>query len=232
MEEAALGWVNGLQCYPLDRFKNQKFMVLLIIKIWRNWLRVFEEFGERGEFGEFDYSFCQLLIGDMTIGVDESAHKMFDEITFNAKALLLLSTGKDAWRWELDALGVFTVGSLRRSLDDDRLALDRLPMRLNLVNRGIDISSSNCLICDDNIESVRRVFFDCETSKQVWKHIAVWLDLQLPEFSSLEVAYRWVEALHVRQHQKQMVSECTGVPHKYKIGARDRKIWIQNPMNL
>ncbi|GJS26592.1 putative RNA-directed DNA polymerase, eukaryota, reverse transcriptase zinc-binding domain protein [Tanacetum coccineum] len=48
-----------------------------------------------------------------------------------------------------------------------RLALDRLPHRLNLSARGMDISFIACPSCNGNVESSSHIFFDCDFAKEI-----------------------------------------------------------------
>lgn len=50
----------------------------------------------------------------------------------------------------------------------------RLPTRLNLVARGIDIDSSRCPNCDSDLESEEHLFITCPVAIGVWKGIIKW----------------------------------------------------------
>ncbi|GKA04326.1 putative RNA-directed DNA polymerase, eukaryota, reverse transcriptase zinc-binding domain protein [Tanacetum coccineum] len=87
--------------------------------------------------------------------------------------------------------GIFSVGDTRRLIDAKilptlvpltswdktlphkvnifiwRLALDRLPHRLNLSARGMDIASIACPSCNGNVESFSHIFFDCDFAKEI-----------------------------------------------------------------
>ncbi|GKB46995.1 2-methylene-furan-3-one reductase [Tanacetum coccineum] len=43
-----------------------------------------------------------------------------------------------------------------------RLSLDRLPHRLNLSSRGMDIPAISCPSCNTNVESANHIFFECD----------------------------------------------------------------------
>ncbi|GJT99863.1 RNA-directed DNA polymerase, eukaryota, reverse transcriptase zinc-binding domain protein [Tanacetum coccineum] len=98
----------------------------------------------------------------------------------------------NSWTWILDNDDVFTVHATRVHLDSCllhscspstrwsktlprkvnifvcRLSLDRLPTRLNLSLRGLDIPSIMCPMCNNVVESVDHVFFGCDLSSNVW----------------------------------------------------------------
>ncbi|GJZ20063.1 RNA-directed DNA polymerase, eukaryota, reverse transcriptase zinc-binding domain protein [Tanacetum coccineum] len=65
-----------------------------------------------------------------------------------------------------------------------RLSLDRLPHRLNLSSRGIDIPTISCSSCNGNVESADHIFFACDLAKDVWSLVRKWCDLSSPSFAS------------------------------------------------
>ncbi|GJY20642.1 RNA-directed DNA polymerase, eukaryota, reverse transcriptase zinc-binding domain protein, partial [Tanacetum coccineum] len=122
------------------------------------------------------------------LGVRNSAHlnKLLVKIShFDVQADI------DKCIWSLDDDGVFTVGSLRRLIDDHllpslgftttwdkdlprkvnifiwRLKLDKLPHRLNLSLRGIETLEISCPSCNALVESNHHVFFKCEIAKEI-----------------------------------------------------------------
>ncbi|GJU44290.1 RNA-directed DNA polymerase, eukaryota, reverse transcriptase zinc-binding domain protein [Tanacetum coccineum] len=106
---------------------------------------------------------------------------------------LELESDKDKCLWSLAHDGVFSVANLRRQIDDHilpsldskttwdktlprkvnifmwRLKLDRLPHRLNLSSRGIEIPEIFCPSCSGNVESNHHIFFGCEFVKEFGK---------------------------------------------------------------
>ncbi|GJW76566.1 RNA-directed DNA polymerase, eukaryota, reverse transcriptase zinc-binding domain protein [Tanacetum coccineum] len=91
----------------------------------------------------------------------------------------------DRWSWSLDASSKFMVKSTRILIDDKilpkvevptrwikvipnkvnvhawRVCFDKLPSRLNLSLRGVDIPSIFCPLCNSVVESTSHVFFSC-----------------------------------------------------------------------
>ncbi|GJX02527.1 RNA-directed DNA polymerase, eukaryota [Tanacetum coccineum] len=89
----------------------------------------------------------------------------------------------DRWFWSLDGSGDFSVKSVRNFIDDSllpkldvptrwvklvpikvnilawRLRMDRLPTRLNLSSRGLEITSLSCPLCNEVAESTSHIFF-------------------------------------------------------------------------
>ncbi|GJT58884.1 RNA-directed DNA polymerase, eukaryota, reverse transcriptase zinc-binding domain protein [Tanacetum coccineum] len=71
-----------------------------------------------------------------------------------------------------------------------RLYLDRLPHRLNLSSRGIDIPTISCSSCNGNVESAYHIFFACDLAKDVLSLVRKWCDLSSPSFASYIWRYR------------------------------------------
>ncbi|GJU18219.1 RNA-directed DNA polymerase, eukaryota, reverse transcriptase zinc-binding domain protein [Tanacetum coccineum] len=68
--------------------------------------------------------------------------------------------------------------------------LDRLPHRLNLSSRGIDILLISCPSCNGNVESSNHIFFDCVNAKDIWNLIRNWR-IPFPTFTSFEHCKDW-----------------------------------------
>nr|GEU37706.1 RNA-directed DNA polymerase, eukaryota [Tanacetum cinerariifolium] len=83
-----------------------------------------------------------------------------------------LKLSKDSWLWSLDVSKGFTVAS--------RLSLNKLPSRVNLDRRGIDVDSLLCPICHEDVEMVNHIFFTCELAKDLWALLARWWELDIP----------------------------------------------------
>ncbi|GKF52441.1 RNA-directed DNA polymerase, eukaryota, partial [Tanacetum coccineum] len=69
-----------------------------------------------------------------------------------------------------------------------RLSLDRLPHRLNLSSRGMDIPSISCPSCNANVESANHVFR--------------WCDIPLFQASSLDSFNDWIISWHASKEKK------------------------------
>ncbi|XP_071741159.1 uncharacterized protein [Rutidosis leptorrhynchoides] len=67
-----------------------------------------------------------------------------------------------------------------------RAKLRRLPVRIELDNRGIDIDSVRCPTCDDDIESMEHAFIFCTHASDVWDRVFKWWGLQNPNNLSIE----------------------------------------------
>nr|GEW19317.1 hypothetical protein [Tanacetum cinerariifolium] len=88
-------------------------------------------------------------------------------------------TGRDDVRWELGNDATFTVNIFLW-----RLCLDRLPTRLNLSKRALDIPSIKCPICSNSVESNDHIFYSCEVAASIWRLVDVWCDMHFPNMLS------------------------------------------------
>ncbi|GJV04764.1 RNA-directed DNA polymerase, eukaryota, reverse transcriptase zinc-binding domain protein [Tanacetum coccineum] len=125
---------------------------------------------------------------------------------------LTLSFHSDSWKWSIGLDILFAVGFTRAYIDQlllpslniatrwntclprkvnifiCRMRLDRLPLRLNLSKRGLEIDSILCLICNNNVKSNNQVFFSCEVASSAWRLLRIWCnnsDLSMPLYTDL-----------------------------------------------
>ncbi|GJT75675.1 putative RNA-directed DNA polymerase, eukaryota, reverse transcriptase zinc-binding domain protein [Tanacetum coccineum] len=118
--------------------------------------------------------------------ISDLLHNLMHELRHVA-----LSANSDSWTWSIGEDGVFSVAATRLHIDHSilpsssietrwnkgllrkvnifiwRLRLDRLPTRLNLSKRGLEIDSILCPICNANVESNDHIFFNCEVASSV-----------------------------------------------------------------
>ncbi|PWA76556.1 hypothetical protein CTI12_AA233780 [Artemisia annua] len=119
-----------------------------------------------------------------------------------------ISDTDDKWKWEFELDGIFSVRSARKIIDSSfltsgnivtrwcsnvpikvnimmwRLMWDRLPTRMNLAAKDIDIPSVLCPICNNEIESSDHTFFKCDTAVHLWRMLSRWCELNLPGFDN------------------------------------------------
>ncbi|GJX74083.1 RNA-directed DNA polymerase, eukaryota, reverse transcriptase zinc-binding domain protein [Tanacetum coccineum] len=67
-----------------------------------------------------------------------------------------------------------------------RVRLDKLPTRLNLSLRGVEIPSILCPKCCVSVESASHLFFSCSLARQVRSKVLRWWELDNPEIFSYE----------------------------------------------
>nr|GEY65706.1 RNA-directed DNA polymerase, eukaryota [Tanacetum cinerariifolium] len=128
--------------------------------------------------------------------------------------------------FNLKQQGKFSTESVRKLLDDKRLpkvsskirwvkpipikvnifewkvGLNKLPTRLNLSMRGLEIGSISCPICGAHVESTSHLFFSCSMVKDVLRKISLWWDIVILEVESYYQWLDWFLSLHIRSNSK------------------------------
>ncbi|GJZ45985.1 RNA-directed DNA polymerase, eukaryota, reverse transcriptase zinc-binding domain protein [Tanacetum coccineum] len=137
---------------------------------------------------------------------------------------ITLFDSNDRWRWSLEGCGEFTVASVRNLLDANSLPvvssktrwikavpikvnihawkvkLDILPTRLNISKRGMDIESILCPLCEKNVESSSHIFFTCPISREIFRKVLLWWEIDVVMVSSYDEWLEWL--LSIRLHSK------------------------------
>ncbi|GJV83806.1 retrovirus-related pol polyprotein from transposon TNT 1-94 [Tanacetum coccineum] len=67
-----------------------------------------------------------------------------------------------------------------------RVLLHRLPTRVNLNHRGIDLDSVRCPLCNDDIETETHVFVNCSLARCIWKVVFSWWQLPNTSITNLD----------------------------------------------
>ncbi|XP_071696053.1 uncharacterized protein [Rutidosis leptorrhynchoides] len=106
----------------------------------------------------------------------------------------------DTWNWVLDPNGMYTAKKMSTLIDEQllcsfaslhvsmrnplvpkkveifiwRLLNKRLPVRLELDKRGIDLHSVRCPLCDGDLESVDHAILKCNLAFDVWSRFHKW----------------------------------------------------------
>nr|GEZ13913.1 RNA-directed DNA polymerase, eukaryota [Tanacetum cinerariifolium] len=131
-----------------------------------------------------------------------SIRRGVEQVQFNELSNILQSVSlmpySDRWVWSLEGSREFSVASIQKIIDDNRLStldtrtlgikyvpiklnipawkikIEALPTRFNISRRGIDIDSILCLICECGVESARHVFFSCSLVRKIVRKICSW----------------------------------------------------------
>ncbi|GJX07361.1 RNA-directed DNA polymerase, eukaryota, partial [Tanacetum coccineum] len=131
--------------------------------------------------------------------------------------------------WLLGSSGEFSVHSARTFIDDIllpfvgdvtrwvkvilikvnilawKVCLDKLPTRLNLSLRGIDIPSIICPNCGLAGESCSHLFYSCNLARTLWRKIARWWETDIPDFSCYEEWIAWFKTTRFSKAPKEML---------------------------
>ncbi|GKC02796.1 RNA-directed DNA polymerase, eukaryota, reverse transcriptase zinc-binding domain protein [Tanacetum coccineum] len=78
-----------------------------------------------------------------------------------------------------------------------RLNLNRIPTRVNLDRRGIDIGLVLCPVCDHDVETSNNLFFSYEMAVDLWVLVARWWELDIPVASSVSKWVAWIDSVRL-----------------------------------
>ncbi|GJX76510.1 RNA-directed DNA polymerase, eukaryota [Tanacetum coccineum] len=141
---------------------------------------------------------------------------------------LNIVASEDTCVWNLGPNGTFTVKDARNIIDQKtlpslpstswdkiiprkvnifmwRLSLDRLPHRLNLSLRGMDIPAISCSSCNANVESANHIFFECIIASDLWKLVYRWCEIPFVQALSFEAFKDWLSSWHAPKEKKHML---------------------------
>ncbi|GKA10232.1 RNA-directed DNA polymerase, eukaryota [Tanacetum coccineum] len=132
-----------------------------------------------------------------------------------------LSNSEDRWVWNLNGSGLFRVCDIRNLLDEKflpkvevatrwikyipikinifawKVCLDRLPTRLNLAHRDIQVSSLDCPVCSLSHESTSHILFSCSMASDLFRLICRWWDLGWSPLGSYAEWLSWFKNIRV-----------------------------------
>ncbi|GJR71988.1 RNA-directed DNA polymerase, eukaryota, reverse transcriptase zinc-binding domain protein [Tanacetum coccineum] len=152
-------------------------------------------------------------------------HLSFFRDMLNEIGQVNIEVSKDTCVWSLGPKGTFTVKDARNLIDQKslpslpsttweksiprkvnifiwRLSLDRLPHRLNLALRGMDILTISCSSCNANVESANHIFFECTIESDMWKLVYRCCDISFVQALSFEAFKDWFSSWHAPKDKK------------------------------
>ncbi|GKB19423.1 RNA-directed DNA polymerase, eukaryota [Tanacetum coccineum] len=142
---------------------------------------------------------------------------------------LILTNIPDRWVWSLEATCEFSVKSVRQLIDDSilpkeevatrwvkvmpikinvfawRVRLDKLPTRLNLSLKGIDISTIVCPLCHASVESGSHIFFSCPMARHLWRKLMRWWELEDIDLASYDDWLLWLNSSRLSKRLKEIL---------------------------
>ncbi|XP_071729377.1 uncharacterized protein [Rutidosis leptorrhynchoides] len=124
----------------------------------------------------------------------------------------------DGWSWKLQANGLFSTNSLFKIIDGkmlhengshinterlpilpqkigvfvSRVKQRRIPVRIELDKRGVDLDSVRCPVCDNDLETVDHVFLHCSFAKNLWSRVFRWWNINRPMYSRLDEIFHGI----------------------------------------
>ncbi|GJR69769.1 RNA-directed DNA polymerase, eukaryota, reverse transcriptase zinc-binding domain protein [Tanacetum coccineum] len=158
-------------------------------------------------------------------GVEQS---QFDALSSLVSSINLVPMC-DRWVWTLESSGIFSVASIRKIIDGNRLAtstsktrwikyvpikanvlawkvkMDALPTRFNISRRGIVIPSLTCPTCDNGIETSDHLFFKCDMSRQLASKVSSWWSVNYADINSYNEWCSWITTIRLKNKTKAML---------------------------
>nr|GEV87191.1 RNA-directed DNA polymerase, eukaryota, reverse transcriptase zinc-binding domain protein [Tanacetum cinerariifolium] len=158
-------------------------------------------------------------------GIEEAQYNQFKTVVLGVS----LIDAKDSCRWSLEGSGEFYVSSTRKFIDDHMLAMvssktrwikevpikvnilawkvkiNGLPTRLNISKRGIDIDSILCPLCEKHVESSSHTFFSCHISREIFRKVLRWWQIDDTEISCYEEWLHWLLNIRLSSNHKKLL---------------------------
>nr|GEZ40532.1 hypothetical protein [Tanacetum cinerariifolium] len=135
------------------------------------------------------------------------------------------------WRWDLNGSGEFHVKDVRNLLDDLflpkddsatrwskyvpikinvfawRVALDHLPTRTNLLQRGVSVEDLLCPTCHSTQEDLSHVLFSYEVAAAVIRLVCQWWNVDRDYFSSYLDWVSWFKDIRMQSKIKSVLED-------------------------
>ncbi|GKA29339.1 RNA-directed DNA polymerase, eukaryota [Tanacetum coccineum] len=163
--------------------------------------------------GPVELSFRRAIRGGVESSQFSQLREMLDTV--------ILSNMEDRWRWDLNGSGLFRVCDVRNYLDDFflpkddrgtrwvkcipikinvfawRVSLDRLPTRVNLIRRDVQVPSPVCPICNSDDEDISHLLFRCSMAADIHRLICRWWDLSWAHIGSYAEWLSWFKDIRL-----------------------------------
>ncbi|GKB42042.1 RNA-directed DNA polymerase, eukaryota [Tanacetum coccineum] len=86
-----------------------------------------------------------------------------------------------------------------------RVSLDKLPTRLNLSLRGVNIPSILCPLCSISVESSSHLLFSCHLARSLMHKVVRWWDLDVQDFNSYGDWLIWLNNIRLPSKLKEIL---------------------------
>ncbi|GKE40215.1 RNA-directed DNA polymerase, eukaryota, partial [Tanacetum coccineum] len=89
-----------------------------------------------------------------------------------------------------------------------KISMDRLPTRVNLHRRGVQVSPISCPICCEALENLDHLLFCCDLAKDIARSICNWWSLVWNPVDSYRSWLSWFNFVQLQSSSKQCWKEC------------------------
>ena len=163
---------------------------------------------ERGEWVDNRW----VWVWDWVRNIRGRVSKELEELIGVLQHVLISNNCRDHWKWSLGEDGEFTVKELSRLIEEKILELDiggqetiwnklvpkkvnifvwralrgRLPVRVELDRRGVDLDSVLCPSCKSFVETCTHSLITCDLAMGVWDKIFNWWKVGIVNAFSLD----------------------------------------------
>ncbi|GKA08177.1 RNA-directed DNA polymerase, eukaryota [Tanacetum coccineum] len=117
----------------------------------------------------------------------------------------LVGNGDETFFWNDVWIADFSLKHLFLRLYS--LELDKLPTRLNLSIRGLDIPSILCPICYVAMESTTHILFSCDMARQLMCKVARWWEVEIHDINSYGDWLFWFSNLRFSKRLNEMAKD-------------------------
>nr|GEV87033.1 RNA-directed DNA polymerase, eukaryota [Tanacetum cinerariifolium] len=86
-----------------------------------------------------------------------------------------------------------------------KVSLNRLPIRLNLVRRGVSVAPVSCSICLAGLEDLNHLLFGCNMAFDIARSICMWWNLVWSPFDSYSSWLSWFKDIRMHSNPKMVL---------------------------
>ena len=85
-----------------------------------------------------------------------------------------------------------------------RILIDRIPSRVNLLRRGVPVTSTLCALCNRSDESSQHLFLECVFAQQIWSRCYRWIGVLGAQNKDLTNHFMNFHLAHLSSKQNQV----------------------------
>ncbi|GJY48687.1 RNA-directed DNA polymerase, eukaryota, reverse transcriptase zinc-binding domain protein [Tanacetum coccineum] len=131
-------------------------------------------------------------------GLEANELNIKGKINKEATAIFLLPKAGTPTRW-------IKLVPIKLNITAWRICLDKLPTRLNLSSRGLDIPTILCPLCNDSVESTSHIFFSCQLASQLMAKVCRWWELDYIPLNSYADWLFWLTNSRLSKLKKEIL---------------------------